>query len=89
MSDLWAQIDQLTERANGPEMTVHDLIDFVRMEGHEVIYATPGEITLDIDGTPNGVNPSTAGTATLSQVHLTSDQWETIARHLLTETEAS
>lgn len=81
MTDLWAQIDQLTERADGPEMTVHDLINFVRMEGHEVIYSTPGEITLD------GVNPSSTGSATLSQVHLTSDQWETIARHLLTETE--
>ena len=60
-----------------------DLIEIIRMEGHDVTVSMPGEITLDADGTPTGINPPTFSTATVGTVHLTGEQWETVARYLI------
>lgn len=80
--DLQAAVDRMPPRKFNPKTAV----TLLRNEGQTVTVLEAGKPILNIDGTPHMMPPEIETHALLSKVMFTGDQWEQIARYLLTET---
>lgn len=61
------------------------IVQLLRAEGRAVVLNQPPTFIEDVDGSPLGLDPGECAAGTLGPVVLTADEWEAVARYLLTE----
>lgn len=90
MSDpLWDAIQALPpyDPNDTRETSPAELVELILMEGRDVTVTEPGEVIEDVDGIPSGIDPPTTTDATMGEVRLTAEQWESVARYLINNKE--